>query len=316
MRDRILGLVLVTGLMVAASATAAFEPLFQVTGIKGTVTVKKPKQADFSPAEEGKAYPYGTEVMTGRRAGASLVLSGDSSCTLKGGTCVDLSEGKGKAGKKTKTLTLKTGEVDVDVAPGYDKNGDKLNVKTASAICKAGGGKLNVRSKMQGRFRSILISVKEGTASVNGEHFDIKKLVSGDQVSLLGPLDRSFLRLKDLSGDYEITILDENRNPKVIAAVEGTVLKIWQRKVPETGEIVVTTFIVKDGTVDESVTVTRDGKTDSGEWEGEIPEKTDDDKLVDPASSPELKSKPIDTKPPTTTTTTTTVPSPTPVGRI
>lgn len=315
MRDRILGLVLVTGLMVAASATAAFEPLFQVTGIKGTVTVKKPKQADFSPAEEDKAYPYGTEVMTGRRSGASLVLSAGNSCTLKGGTSVSLDQGKGK-GKKTKTLTLKAGEVDVDVAPGYDKGGDKLNVKTASAVCKAGGGKFNVRSKMQGRFRSILIAVMEGTTSVMGEHFDIKKLEATQQVSLLGPLDRSFLRLKDLSGDYEVTILDENRNPKVIAAEEGTVLKIWQRKVPETGEIVVTAFIVKNNTVDETVTVTLDGKTDSGEWEGDIPAKTDDDKLVDPASSPVLKGQPIDTKPPTTTTTTTTVPSPTPVGRI
>jgi len=309
MRDRVLGIVVVLSLVgMAVSASAAFEPLFRLAGLDGSVSIKRPADADFEEAEEGKAYPYGTKIKTGSRSSTTVVFSEGNVCRLLANAGATVEQGKGKK-KKQKTVALGAGEIEVDLPEGYDKAGDSVSIKTPTAICKALGGKFNVVSKMERDLRMVVVRCIEGSMKITGEHYDIPTLEKDDWVSLLSPRDRSFLRLKNMKGDYDVSILDENLEEKQVPTKSGTVLKIWQRKVPETGQIVVTTLIVVDGKVQETITVTH-AKPKEG-WEGEIP----DEDVKEPKPETTLGPASVITTPPTTTTTTTTQPpTPTPVG--
>ncbi|MBC8453421.1 FecR domain-containing protein, partial [PVC group bacterium] len=258
-------------------------------------------------AEEGKAYPYGTEIKTGGRSSANVVFSEGNARKLLANTQAAVTGKK----KKAKTIELSGGEVEANLPVGYDKTGDSVSIKTPTAICKAIGGKFSVVSKLESSFRLVIIRATEGSLSVSGEYYDIPALEKGDWVSLLSPRDRSFLRLKNMKGKYDVKIVDENFEEKSIPTKVGSVLKIWQRKVAETGEIVVTTMIILQGQAKETVTVTYPaGKAKKG-WTGDIP----DDGVVK-KDVPVLDPEPIVPTPPTTTTTTTTTkPDPTPVGK-
>lgn len=259
MRSNWLPLIVVCSALTALSATAfaGFEPLFKVTKITGNCSLQRPTEKAFSPAKTSKAYPYGTKIKTGK--GASLVIS-----FSKGNICrilanANVSVDEDSQNKKLKVIRINTGEIEVNLLEDFHKNGDQLNVETATATCTAIGCKFRVASKTEDALQVVIVRVIEGAVRVFGENFDAKKLGDSDWLSLLSPSDRSFLRLKTMKGKFDITIKDKDMQDKAIPTVEGTVLKIWQRYVPESKQRVVTVVLTDpDGTLVETHTVTYD----------------------------------------------------------
>ncbi len=257
MRVRGLGFVVLCALigMIETSAFASFEPLFRVVKVTGECEIQRPDDGAFTPAEESKAYPYGTKIRTGKRSSLVIVFSEGNVCRVLANAELKMDEGM--KNKKLKIIRLQDGEVEVELLEDFHTNGNALNVETATAICGAIGCKFRVASKVEEELRIVIVRVIEGMIRLHGENFAATTLDQNDWISLLSPPDRSFLRLKNMKGNFPIEINDEDMQKKVVETLEGTVLKIWQRYVPGTKQRVVTAVLTgPDGQLIETITVT------------------------------------------------------------
>jgi len=61
---------------------AAFEQAFKLTKINGECNVMTPDSKVFAPAAEGKAYPYGSKISTGRKSSVIVEFSTGNSCRV------------------------------------------------------------------------------------------------------------------------------------------------------------------------------------------------------------------------------------------
>jgi hypothetical protein len=229
------------GASLASSALAAFEPLFQITEITGECSVKRPADKDFEPAIEAKAYPYGTQVRTGARSTAVLVLSKGNTCRVLANALLTMQEGV--QDPKLRQVFLSEGEVHVKLREDFHEDGSKFNVETAQAICGAIGCEFRVASQVQDELRVIIVRVIDGEIRVTGIFFNIDSLKSNDSLSLIAPMDNAFVRLKNMKGIYNVRLKEGDSGERSIETKEGMVLKVWQREVPETGELVVSVSI-------------------------------------------------------------------------
>ena len=130
---------------ISTTAFAGFEPLFRVIKVTGECSLKRPKEREFSPAPESKAYPYGTKVRTGMQSSLVVIFSEGNICRVLANTHLTMSEGAGN--KKLKVVRLNEGEVEVELKEDFHSDGNALNVETSTAICGAIGCKFNVASK-------------------------------------------------------------------------------------------------------------------------------------------------------------------------
>jgi hypothetical protein len=222
---------------IGTNAFAGFEPLFRVLKITGECSLKRPKELNFAPAEESKAYPYGTKLRTGMQSSLVVVFSEGNICRVLANADLTISEGP--SNKKLKIIRLNEGEVEVELKETFHSDGNALNVETATAICGAIGCKFRVQSTTEDALRIILVRCIEGMIRIHGDNFSAAELDEGDWLSLLSPPDLSFLRLKTERGEFEITIKDEDGEDNNVPTEAGTVLKIWQREVPGTRQLVV-----------------------------------------------------------------------------
>jgi hypothetical protein len=254
MKHRVLGVVVLVA-AIASSALAGFEPLFRIVKVTGDCSLQRPEEAEFLPAEESKAYPFGTKVRTGMRSSLVIVFSEGNVCRVLANAYLTMDEGM--KNKKLKIIRLHDGEVEVELEEEFHKDGNALNVETATAICGAVGCKFRVASKVEEELRIVIVRVIEGIINMLGEDFSIVELDKDDWISLLSPPDESFLRLKTMKGEFEVKIKDETQQDKQVPTEEGTVLKIWQKKVPGTNQRVVTAVLTgPDGQLIETITVT------------------------------------------------------------
>lgn len=307
----IVGCLALVGL--AMNSYAEFEPLFKITKITGECQVRKPGDGAFSPAEDNKAYPYGTRIKTGMRSTAVVVFSEDNTCRILANAELTIAEGT--IDKSLKRILLDEGEVEVELDEEFDKSGDKLNVETATAICGAIGCHFRVASQMEDELRVIIVRCVDGSIRVTGQFFNIAEMGKDDWVSLISPDDQSFLRLKNMKGEFSVLLREGESGERTVETEEGMVLKIWQQDLPGTDKIAVSVSIVdKDGRLIETIVATIDKPT-TGTGTEPVTEPTTEP--TEPTSEPTTgKNKPnwdgVTTT--TTTTTTTTVHSPTPVG--
>jgi hypothetical protein len=311
--------------MVGSVAYAGFEPLFQITEITGDCSLQRPTENKFSPAEQSKAYPFGTKIVTGENSGLLVILSEGNTCRVMANGNLSIDESK--IDKKLKTIRLNNGEVEIELKENFQKGGYGLNVETATAVCGAIGCKFRVASKAEEDLRVIIIRVLEGIIRVHGENFTVTSLDKDDWLSILSPSDRSFLRLKTMKGEFDVTIKDQDLQDKNIPTKENTVLKIWQREVPETKQHIITMVLTApNGQLVETFTITREaGKNpaygdDNGDKDQDNPPKDEKEKPAGKRGkhgkrgNPVVKDWPpygdLDVDPPKDLT-----PTPTPVGK-
>ncbi len=253
-----LATLLTVALATMASAQNILDPAFRVIRVTGECTVSIPGQDGFQPAEEAKAYPYGSTIRTGARSSLVLVLSEGNVVRVLANANLVMDEDSSDS--KIKNVRLTDGEVEVDLNSSFHQGGNKLNVETATAICGAVGTNFRVASRIEQDLRIVIIRVIKGIVNVYGDNFDVLVLDANDWLSLLTPGDRSFLRLQNMKGEFDIRIKDQDMNDKDIPTKEGNVLKIWQRLIPETNERVITAQLTApDGSIIEEVIVTLGG---------------------------------------------------------
>ena len=291
-------------LLQSAAVTAApFDPEFKIERIAGECSVKAPGAADFVAAEAGKAYPYGTEIKTGAKSSAVLVLSQGNECQVLAGAQLVVTEKA--ADKKFKRIRLVEGRVDVALEKDFQKS-NGFDVETPTAICGAVGSKLTVASKPSDGKLVDVFSCTEGLMNVaDGQYFSAPDMDTGDQLSVTCPNDRSYLRLRNSAGEYELVLTGPDGAPRRVKTKQDTVVIIHVKKSATGDKFQIAVVVEREK-----------GKTDES-WSyekatGEEPIKPTTTTTIGRTDKVEKELQPSDM--PTPTTTTTTIPSPTPVG--
>lgn len=303
-------------LVSSVAIAASFEPLFKINKITGKCFVVPPATEKPVAAEEGKAYPYGTKVQTGRKSSLVIEFSKGNECRVLANA--DLTVTEDVKDKKLKTVKLNGGKIEVTLEKAFKEN-NGLNVETPSAICGAIGCRFDVHATEQRTVSVVVIICHDGEVTAYGADFKIPIMSGGSSVSVSRSQDGSLTRLRNVQGQFKVSIKDAEGNPKDVNTTAGSVLKIWRKPKIEEKKVIVTIMVTSPtGELLESITYERTLGTEIGDdkilqrIEGIIPGQPVTDWTI-------ITTTTTTTTAPTTSTTvpitTTTVVSPTPVGK-
>lgn len=244
-----------------------FNPLFKVRRVKGSCKVKAPGGI-FAPATVGKAYEYGTRIVTGRKSACIIEFSETKNiCTVMANANLEITQDVSNA--KLKIIKLEAGKVAFDLEKDFQKNtgpeegeqgeGYQLHVETATAICAAIACRFDVEVvHMHGLVVSIF-KCHEGHIEVRGSEFRIPEIMADDWVTVSSTPDLTYTRLENARGAFGIFTLDASGGEKVNDSKVGSVLKIW-RKVAMSGKNLIVTllFVDADGKSGDAVVCNRE----------------------------------------------------------
>lgn len=193
-RSWIISALVIAGLAFATTTlpAAPFDKEFKVAKVLGPCTVLLPGASEGQPAKEGGVYPYGTTIMTGRKASLVVVLSEGNEVRVLAETAFKADQNANDAADKT--IRLKEGRIQVKLDPKFHET-NKFTVETPSAVCGAIGCEFEVQSQGDVQANNSTITVVEGKVKISytdgagkaGE-LDLK---SGDKVRISVSIGKS-----------------------------------------------------------------------------------------------------------------------------
>jgi len=160
-------------------AAGPFDKEFTLKSIMGTCTVTLP-DGKISAAEEGKAYPYGATVATGRKSSAVLELSSGNEVRVLANSTLKADQKAEDASDKT--IRLREGRIQVKLQEDFHK-ANKFTVETPTAVCGAIGCEFTAVAAPA----TCSFEVQEGQVLVSGAGPYAQwatELDSGDKISV------------------------------------------------------------------------------------------------------------------------------------
>lgn len=243
-RSRAAGLV-VMGVLALATSTQAqsFDVLFRVAGIKGNCQIKKPGAVTFEPALNGKAYPFGTIVRTGKDGEAVILLSIDDFLKVSPQGELSVSVPEGTPINSNRTVHLEEGKIDISVREGL---ADKaLVIETAAASCDSFTGRSTMElikhrkpAKDQLDLR-LQVHTDTGTLRVFGPQFAIPKMRAASAVRIESSASRSITKITNESNEYAVNIDNGTDTPVPLETSALSAIRICREPATVGGKLVV-----------------------------------------------------------------------------
>ena len=213
--------------VVPETDAARFEKEFQLLKITGTCEAKLPIARDLDAAIEGKLYPYGTTLKTGRNSSAILRLSSGNGCRVFAKTTIVITESPSSS--KTKILKLDAGSVQVVLEPGFRKN-NELKVETPSAICGAVGCDFTVEYYLVGDLKTTIVTCVEGEVSIDKTLFSLSGVTEDEQLTVAESPDGTFVRIKVVKGNVAAEVLESDSGKRQLDMASGDELEIMTKQ--------------------------------------------------------------------------------------
>jgi len=231
-------------LMLTTSLPAQpFDVLFRVTHVKGVCQVRKPDASAFEPVVNGKAYPFGTVVRTGKDGEASLALSAEDILRAAPLTEVCVTEPAGSSPCSNRVVRLAQGRLDVAVHEGLAEKA--LTIETEVASCDALSGRSSVemnRTAKPSRERldlRLLVRTDSGNLRVSGPQFQVPKMKAGSAVRIESSADRSVTRIVNEANDFKVDIDNGTDTPVSLETSPRGAVRICRQHAPVGGKLVV-----------------------------------------------------------------------------
>ncbi len=308
---------IVLGCMLAGfahrNATAAFAPLVQVIDVKGACTAQLADSNETKDLKGGEGLAYGTTLRTPADGSLVLLLSADDKITIGGDAIVVVSQDP--ANNTLKLIRLHRGKLDLNLKKDYEKENGLRVITRCVAVNARLGGIYAVEATTEADLRVVTITCASGELDADGPDFKIPLLKDNDGITIACARDRSFIRLRCISGKFGVQIKDSNGAERIAEMITDSVIKILRKKSDTDGS----TWIVTVLEVDPEGNVLVADTYPSTEPEGGGSGDDDGDEPIDePGETPQGGGTfPTTTSSTTTSTTTTTVPPGdiTPVGR-
>lgn len=219
-------------------AGLVIEPLFRLTQIQGSCEVRIPDAASYEKAGEGRTFPYGTRVRTGRDSSVEVVLGSDDQTTF-GANSEFVVDYDGDPTDGNKVFRIERGSLSYNFTRLLGES-NRIRALTPLAYVE----KINGRGKIEvspGELISINITPARETVVVHTPHFSINPLAGGNQALITASLDRTHMALRNLRGNFQVSLHDHSTedDPVTYEMTPQTSLKLWRRVVPIGGNVVV-----------------------------------------------------------------------------
>ena len=225
--------------LVTALSAQTFDPLFRVTNVKGVCEVRRPDDAAFAPAVNGKAYPLGTAVRTGKEGGEAVVrLSADDGLRLQAQTEVAVLAQEDAP--TNRLVRLAAGKIQTAMRDGLPERA--VVVETAVAACDALAGRSDIAFARNQEGLLMEVVIGSGSLRLTGPQFAVPRLKAGCAVRVLSAEDRSLTRLTDTACDYQIALENGTDTPVLLDATAKSTVRIWREHAPVGGRLVVSVF--------------------------------------------------------------------------
>lgn len=281
----------------AGTATSALGRDFKIASVTGDGAVKTPSASEFSPAEEGKSYPWGSQLRTGAESQIVVELAEGGECRVMQNASMKIAQDS--RNKKLLRIIIEEGMAQLSLNEAFHEN-RALEVETATLICSPTGTRFSVGVETNSDVVMVGITVTEGDVKVEGKHhpvhvFDIPLLKAGDQVSVVTSRNRTWYRIRNHAGEFVVHVPDETEGMRPLNLPEGHMIRIILAQSEDDLSLYHLTVLH----------IGKDGETTIEAWTTQRYVAKPLPDVLDPSILP---------VPTTTTTTTTTIPSPTPVG--
>ena len=233
-------------------AMAAFEPLFQTMNVEGKCSVQTPDEKGAVDAEANKAYPYGSQIKTAKSASLLVQFAEGNTCGVGEGASVLVGEDPSDASKKI--LGLDAGKLGLSLAENFEAE-NAIVIETACAVVQVlKGPKCSVDAMTEGDLNLAMVMAQNATLSVMGPEFELAALDGEDVLSVACSMDKTFVRVKNVKGEFDVAVTDSEGNPRIVPMKEGATIKIWQKASESADELIVTLLITgADGTLLEAI---------------------------------------------------------------
>jgi hypothetical protein len=310
--------VIAVAISAGISPAAPFTAQLKVKQVTGQCTIREPGAADAVAAEEGKAVPYGSAIKTAAGGEVILSLSDLSVCRLaqKSGAVIE----EDAADSKIKRLVLEQGAVFVELEEGFEKH-NGFEFKTPTSVIVPTSGKFAVGAAEEQGIVISSVTCEAGQLKINGSYFNLPDVDTGDKLSISFPSDKTWYRIKNVTGKFTVGWLDSEGTPKTTELKDKNMIKIFVVKAegsskelravykfgPDSKTVVESW--VEAGAAVPGMDVATTGKPESKpetKTSVKTESKTDTDEQDEALLWTEIPSR--------NGTTTTTVPNPTPVG--
>lgn len=237
----------------AGHARGAFEPLFRTMKPEGDCTVAAPGAPQFSPAVDGKAYPYGTRLKTGKKASCTINFADQNEASV--GPMALMTVGESQKDKKVKVLTLERGKLDLALADGFEQqNGMRVETHCTSIVALQ-GGRYGVDALSEADLNGVLVATSAGKLRVVGPNFEIPALERDEWVNVSCAIDNSKTLIEIRKGTVDMTLRDEDGNPKTVSLEPDSKVRIWRQRAASNDALIVTVLIISpEGKLIESIT--------------------------------------------------------------
>lgn len=215
------GIAVVMAALASPLQASPFDLLFRVMTPKGTCQVRTPAMAEFEPAIRNKAYPYGTVIQTvGAGSSVVLMISESDAVRILADTTVELA--KEPAPEKGKIVKLSSGTVLTRFSPTVTNTPVYVDTAIGRAQDMLGNCKLVLED---GLSDTTLALTAESNSQLKfvGPQFVIPCLRNRYGAKITTADDRSYTRIRNLLGDYQLFInTGLEKNPVIPTEDEGS----------------------------------------------------------------------------------------------
>lgn len=250
--------IVLIGLILACHTALAYDPLFMVTEIEGACSVLKPGATEPIPARAKRAYPYGTQLLTGMAGKIRLLFGEGSACIIGPSSKATLTEDDGNADWKQVHLDL--GSASLELMADFNENGsDRVTVVTLGAIGEpTQGGEYEYTVRPQGDLVVASFHTVKGEMTVYDNHlFTIPALKNDNRAEISALRDRSYIRYRNIRGKQLVdlnNVTTDDGTPRIAEMQPNSMLKMWREKSTLAGAWVVSMLIINaDGSLRDAI---------------------------------------------------------------
>ena len=192
---------------VAASAKSAarhYHALVKLAYANDNVSVKLPRQAEFTSAKEGKFYPNGSVFRVTSSGAEPVVFEFGPEALVKVGGNAEFGTREVPLGGNTRTVTMVSGQISVSL-PRTMPTG-LFSVAYPNFTVKDLAGESSHELIPSGDGDEAVVHVITGMLAIEGAHYSVARMSAADRVRIRTTGESLFTSLRGESGDYKVTL--------------------------------------------------------------------------------------------------------------
>ena len=189
----------------SAKATARhYHALVKLAYANDNVSVKLPRQTEFTPAKEGKFYPNGATFRVTSSGAEPVVFEFGPEAMVKVGGNAEFGTREVPMGGNTRTVTMVSGQISVSL-PRTMPTG-LFTVAYPNFTVKDLAGESSHELIPSGDGDEAVVHVITGMLAIEGSHYSVARMSAADRVRIRTTGESLFTSLRGESGDCKVTL--------------------------------------------------------------------------------------------------------------